>query len=486
MSKKQSRVGGALALSMAQAVVLLLGYVTHLWIGRVLGPAPYGIYGVVLSVQTIIGLFLTLGIPSAVSRFVAQDEQHAAGILRQALRWQAVAAIVLAASTAAAAPLIATALGDFSLIRYLLFVPLVVLMQAFYPVYVQFLSGMHHFTRQAGLTSVYAIAKVIGAIGLLYLFGVYGAFAGFAVGGVIAAVIGYFWTKKLGGQKPIKLPVRSFLSFAGTYVLILVGLQILMSLDLFMVKAMLSDDVLAGYYNSAVTLSRISYFLLQGLAFIILPSVSALTKPGADHSRAAKFIRDVMRYLIALIIPGITLAAATSKQLLILFFSDQYVPAAPALTILMIGLGSLAFFLLLANIVAGAGREKFGLYLTVCLLLLSSALGFILIPRFQLVGAALQTAITGVVGLTVLSIYTFRVFGLKFPVKSTLNVLAATAAAVLPTYYWKAEGIILVFQYLLLLGAYVCVLLVLGEITREDRSHIAKLHPKLKWIANGN
>lgn len=474
---KQSKLTGAISLVIAQGVVLMLGYATHIIVPWLLGAGPYGIFGVVLSVQTILGLFLTLGIPSAVSRFVAQDEAHAQSILNRALRLQTLFAITLAGATLVAAPFIAYLLNDADLTKYIAFVSVIILLQAFFPVYVQFLGGMHRFNRQAALTSLYAVAKLAGAVGLIFVFGLFGAFAGFAVGGLVAAGVGWWWTRRLGGAKPKQLSLRAFLSFASTYVLILVGLQILMSLDLFMVKAFLQDDVAAGYYNAAVTLSRISYLLLQGLAFIILPSVSALTKPGASHDTAAVFIKDTLRYLIALIIPAVALAAATSEELLRLFFPDSFAVAAPILTVLMVGLGSLAFYLLLANIVAGAGKARVGLYITSSLVALSATLGYFLIPEYGAIGAAWQTTISSVIGLGLLSIYTFKTFSIPVPIKSMVNVIIASAVAVLPTYVWEVPALLLPLQYIVLLSLYVLVLAVLGEVTAQDKQRLVRIHP---------
>ncbi|MFH1353909.1 MAG: oligosaccharide flippase family protein [bacterium] len=476
---KQSRLTGAVSLVAAQAVVLSLGYVTHLWIGRALGPASYGIFGIVLSLQTIAGMVLTFGIPMGVSRFVAQNEQHARSILRQALRLQTVAALIVALATVIAAPFLSRLLGDVSLIDFIRFVSLIVLLQAFYQVYIQFLSGMHHFNKQAALTSIYAVTKLAGAISLIYIIGVYGAFAGFAVGGVIAAVLGWYWTRRMGGADSLRLPLKLFLSFAGTYVFILIGLQILISLDLFMVKALLKDDVLAGYYNASVTLARIPYLLLHGLAFILLPSVSALTRPGASRDRAAAFIRDTLRYLIAIIVPGVALAAATSKSLVILFYSSDYFSSAAPLTILMVGLGALAFFLLLSNIIAGAGRAGVGLIMTIIILALSAVLGWLLIPRFGLIGAAWQTTISSLVGLTMISIYTFRALRIPVPLRSTINILIATAIAIIPTYLWQASPLTLIPQYLFVFALYLLALYTLGEIKPADRARLARLRPKL-------
>jgi stage V sporulation protein B len=480
---KQSRLTGAISLSIAQAVVLLLGYVTHIWVTRALGAGPYGIFGIVLSIQTIFGLLITLGIPAATSRFVAQHQDSAQSILKQSLRLQTLIALLVAGITLLISPLLAYLLGDKSLLSYLLFVAPIIFCQAFYPIYVQFLSGMHQFNRQAALTTLYAIAKLAGAIGLIYAFHLYGALAGFAAGGVVAGIIGWWWARKVGGTNTYKAPAKDFLSFAGLYVLTLAGLQILISLDLFMVKALLKDDVLAGYYNAAVTLSRIPYFLLQGLSFILLPSVSALTKPGASHDQAAKFIRDTLRYLIALIVPSVALASATSRELVTLFFSREFLPAAPTLTILMVGLGALAFYLLLVNIVAGAGRAKVAFGITLLMLVISFATGFITIPRFHLQGAAIQTTVASLIGFVILAAYTVRTFRIPVPVRSILNILIASAVTVAPTYLWKVTAVFLPLQYIILFALYGLCLLLLGEVTADDRLRVSQVHPLLRWVA---
>lgn len=479
----QSRLTGAISLVTAQAVVLLLGYITHPIIGRVLGPGSYGIFNVVLSIQSIFGILLTLGIPVAIARFVAANEANAKNILRQGLWWQTIVAAGTAGALIAASPLLANALNDEALMPYIAFTGIIILSQAFYPMYVQYLSGMHRFNKQAALTCIYALAKLLGALALMYFIAVYGALAGFAVGGIVAASVGWWWTRRLGGGARKKLPLKSFFTFAVSYVLILVGLQILISLDLLMVKAILKDNTLAGYYSSSVTLARISYMLLQGLGFVLLPSVARLMEGENSRREAAKFISDAIRYLIALVVPSVALAAATSKTLLILFFSNEYIPAAPSLSILMIGLGALSFYLLLSNIVAGAGKPQVSMYLTGGLILLSISLGWWLIPNLGLRGAALQTTITGLVGLAILAGYTFKTFGLKLPIRSTANIIIASAVAVSLTYLWRATAVTLLPQYAAVGIIYFALLLLLQEVTPSDRERIAGIHPKLKWVA---
>lgn len=478
---KQSRISGAISLVIAQALVLVFGYVTHLWIGRVLGPATYGTYGVVLSIQTIIGLILTLGVPTALSRFVAQNEEMAHSLLRQALKTQTVVAFTVAVVTWLGAPLLSNVLGDHTLINLIRFSGLVVFAQAFYPVFNQFLSGSHTFNKQALLTALYATTKLIGAIALLYIFELYGALAGFAIGGACAALVGWYWTRRQGSAST-EVPYRAFLTFAGLYVLVLIGIQVLISLDLFMVKAYLTDDVVTGYYNAAVTLARVPFFLLQALSFVLLPSVSALTTTDASRDEAIAFISDTLRYLIMLIIPGAALAASTSENLILLFFNREYLPAAPILTILMIGLSSIAFYLLLTNIVAGAGKAKISLWVTVLLLCLSAALGAILIPRWGLNGAAWQTTLTGLIGLMIMGSYTFYTFKIPVPWRTSVNVILASGLAILPTYFWSASPLTLPLVYVLAGVLYLLALIFLREVKPRDWQRLASQHPYLNQL----
>lgn len=482
-TQPQSRLTGAVALMGAQVVVMGLGWLSHPIIAGLLGRGPYGIFSVVLALQGIFGLVLTLGVPAAVSRFVAKDVAHARSILGQALRIQFTIASLVGVLVLLTSPLLARALGDAALMPYIAFVAGVLVAQSLYPIYIQYSSGLHRFNRQALLTTVYAILKLVGAVGLIFVIGVYGAFAGFAVGGILAALLGWWWARQDPVGTPMRLPVKSFLAFAGLFTLILIGLEILGSLDLLMVKALLGSNEAAGDYGAARTLARIPYLLLQGIGFVLLPSVSKLTQSSAERAAATGFIQSTIRYLIMLIVPGVALAAATSEPLIHLFYPAVADSAASALTILMVGIGALAFYLLLANIAAGAGRVRVVLGITIVLIAVSATGGWLLIPRFGLQGAAMQTTIASLLGLVTLAAYTFRSFAIPVPLRSISNVLIASVGAVSITYLWDATRLTLVPQYLVVGVIYAALLWVLKEISPADRQRIANLHPRLHWIA---
>lgn len=471
------RLSGAAYLAMSQAVLIALGYVTHVLVGKIGGPPLYGVYGVVLSLMSIINMLLTLGIPVAASKETAEDEANSGGVFLSALRLQLVFSAVLSLATALLAGTFAQLLGDARLTPLIRFSALIFPATAVYALFSNYFNGLHAFAAQARLTVLYAIVKLVGSVGLLFTFrSVTAALSGFIFGGLAATAIGFLqsWTT-IRGRIRARIPPRRLFVFAGSFVGTSIALQILMSLDLFLVKRFLLDDTLVGYYNAATTIARIPYFILQGLGFVFLPSVARLFKE--DVARAREFIREIFRYLFLFLAPITALAATTSKALVRLFFSADYIPAARSLTLLSIALGFLAAFYLLSTIAAGAGRPKVPLRIAWLLIPLAGMLGALLIPRGGLEGAALATLVAAGTGAAVLSLYMYRQFRITFPARTCLRGVAAVVVAVIPTYFVTPPTAFLPFWYALLFAAYALTLFALGEVRREDWARVKSLLP---------
>jgi len=476
---RTSRLSGAILLASAQTILLGLGYVTHILIGKLGGPALYGVYGVVLSFMTILNMIMTLGIPVAVSKEVAQNEENSGGILTSALIGQMALALILSFGTVAFAGNIAAFLGDPTLEPIIMFTAVVYPLTAIYSVLANYLNGLHAFALQAGIIILYSVAKLSGSVGLLFPFRVYGALAGFAVGGAIASMVGIpVIYKSIKKHYIKKFPVKKLLTFAGAVVGTSLALQILMSTDLFLVKKILHDNTLAGYYNAASTLSKIPYFILQALGFIFLPSIARLMRENEDAAR--QFIRDIFRYLFLLLLPVTALAAVTSKGLVYLFFSAEYEPSAQPLTLLMIALGMLSAFYLLAMIAAGANKARVPLIISWMMLPISIALGIFLIPRYKLEGAAITTIISSTLGTIAIGGYMIKRFKLSFPISTLFNGIIATCLMVLPTYFINVRPLLTPLLYAVLFSLYFFILIILKEIKKDDLAHLKSLLPKTK------
>lgn len=478
--RRTNRLPGAASLAIGQAVLIALGYVTHVLVGKIGGPPLYGVFGVVLSLLTIINLPLSFGVPVAASKEVAEDEENSGGVFLAAARLQLLFAFVLSLGTVLLARPVARLLGDETLTPIVRFAALIAPAQALYALLANYFNGLHAFTAQARLTVVYALSKLAGSVGLLAIFhSVPAALSGFLTGGLLATAFGLPQAiPTLRGRVRRKVPLRRLAVFAGSFVGTSVALQILMSLDLFLVKRLLHADTLVGYYTAASTIARIPYLLLQGLGFVFLPSVAKLFKE--DPKRATAFIREVFRYLFLLLLPLAVLAAATSRSLVHLFFSAAYQPAAPALTILSFALVLLSAFYLLATIAAGAGSARWPFAIACLLIPVDLVLGVLLIPRLGLTGAAFSTLVVGASGTVILAAALRRTFQLSFPIGTLVRGTAAVTVTVLPTYFVSPPLVLIPFWYLVLLAVYALCLIALGEVRPDDQARVRSLLPWLK------
>lgn len=483
--RRTSRVSGAVFLAFAQTILLGLGYVTHILIGKLGGPSLYGIYGVSISFLTIFNMLLTLGIPVAASKEIAENEENSGSILKSALRGQIGLSLAISVFTLSFAGPLSLLLGDPSLAPIIRFTALVYPFTAVYSVFSNFFNGLHAFAIQAGIIVLYALAKLAGSVGLLFPFDVYGALSGFAVGGAVAGIVGFpYIIKSVRGHYKKNVPLKKLLTFAGAVVGTSFALQILMSMDLFLVKKILHDNTLAGYYNAASTLSKIPYFILQALGFVFLPSIARLMRENETEARV--FIRQIFRYLFLLLLPVTALAATTSKSLVFLFFSSDYAPAAQPLTLLMIALGLLSSFYLLSTIAAGANKAKVPLTISWLLIPLSVLLGFFFIPRFGLSGAAMSTIFSAGAGSIAMGSYMIYRFRLSFPIATLVRGLFATAIMVFPTYMFEIRPIFVPVWYVCLAILYLSVLIILKEVNKKDYAHLSSLLPGNKNDSQNN
>ena len=79
---------GTLYFMSVQLVFLASGYIIHASLGRLLGPAAYGIFGVVISLMTLVNVLLVTGVPMAGSRFVAMSNESLGAIKRATVNLQ--------------------------------------------------------------------------------------------------------------------------------------------------------------------------------------------------------------------------------------------------------------------------------------------------------------------------------------------------------------------------------------------------------------
>lgn len=432
-------------LTASEIIFNLAGYIIHASLGRILGPEEYGRFGVVITLTTMIIVLLGNGVPTAMSKFLAENfgthPERVKNIKGTAIFLQTLIMLPASILFYFLAPWVATyVLRDSSLTPLFQVSALIIPGFALASFYFYYYTGLHYFRLQAVLKTLRALFRIVFIVGFAYFWGVTGAVGGYIIAPLAVFAIAFLYDIfKVSPQLPEKdqqfhLAKSSLFQYAWPFTVFLIFYELVLTADLFFVKALLQNDYLTGLYNAAITVGRIPYYLFYALTIILLPAI-AKAKTAPTNQEAALLVQKTLLLIYALLMPMVTFLYAYSAEVLTFFYGQKYLGAIPAFEIFVFGAGFLTIFYVLAFALHGAGRVKIPMWLSLAGVLLLSGLNLHLIPLYGLPGASLAVTLASLFLAASVLISTKKEFGISLLPKSfclaLISTLFFTALAIL-------------------------------------------------------
>lgn len=476
-------------LTLSEIVYNISGYVIHAALGRTLGPEGYGRYGLVVTMTTMIIILIGNGIPTAMSKYLSEifenEPSHIRGIKRKTILLQSAIMGSVTVLFFLGAPLLSAALGDPSLTPLFRLSSLIIPSFAAASFYFYYYTGLHFFRLQAALKTLRSLSRVGFIVWFAYLFGVEGAVSGYIVAPLLVFFVawiadrvstGSYFPETRSADSP-DFPTKKLLSYAWPLTLFLLFYELVSTIDLYLIKAMLGSDHLAGLYNAAITVGRIPYYLFYALTIILLPAVSKSVSDRSGEATKA-LVAKAMRLLALVLFPAVTLLALYAPQMLLLFYGEPYADAATAMRIFAVGVGFLTVFYVLASAVNGAGLVKVPMYLSLAGLAFSLVLNIIFIPRYGIDGAAFATAIASFVLMLAMLVSVERHFSARLSGR-LWSISAFSAALIVSLSFFLPDGrLSFLVSGTILFALYFLPLRLFGVLSDDDLAPFRKLLPK--------
>lgn len=478
-------------LTASEVIFNISAYIVHSVAGRILGPADYGRYGLVVTLTTMVIVLIGNGIPTAMSKYVSgvleKNPDDILSIKRKAAKLQMLLIGGITVLFFLLSPGIAWLLRDPSLTPLFQIASLIVPVFAAASFYHYYLIGLHLFKLQAIVKIIRSFARV-GFITLAAVFfGLEGAVSGYILAplftfGAVLLIDQLYIKRKLGygvrnAEHDFDFPTKTILAYAGPLTLFLIFYELLLTIDLYFVKALLQDDHLTGLYNAAITIGRIPYYLFAALAMILLPAISKTTAE-LDAKATTALVDKSLRLMTLFLFPLITLLIVYATPILSFFYGTRYSGAEDAMSVFSLGVGFLTVFYVLAFAQNGAGLVRIPMQFSFFGFLCMIALNFLLIPPLGIVGAALAATITAFVLMLGMLVSTKRHFSVHVPIRTiAISLLCVAVITVLSsifpqgTYSFIASGAVLFLLYFVLLKLF-------GELRTEDTAPLLKLFKK--------
>ncbi len=450
----------------ARGIFLGCDFVVHIYIARVLGPEAYGIYGVILALLAIVSQPLNVGLNQSVSKYVAEDHSRARGILREGLKMQVILAVALMAIFAGFSGPASTILKSDTIGEYMIIASFILPGLGILTILLGLLNGMRSFNREALALSSWPLMRTLAALILIYLgYGVAGAIWSFFIGIVFSVALAFVLFNPPAERTDFQ--GSRLRTFAVPVFILGMAMIVVPNIDLLFVKGILVDEKETGIYNSARVIARSSYFFFLAMGSTIFPSISESVSV-KDAERTTSYIKQGVRYLMMMSLPVACLVSAYGTEIISIVFSRTYSSSGSALSVLMFGFTFLTLFSVLTTMLMAGGQTRGAVVAGLLLLPIDAVLNLMMIPRYGLVGAALATSLTAIIGVAVASWLVLREFGTCWEMGPLLKIMTASGAIYCAAVFVSPPVSWLVPWIVFLSVLYCLILFLMGELDGRD------------------
>ena len=369
-------------LACAQVASSAIALVFMVFISRRLGDVEFGRLFLALTLTTLVGVAVDLGLSQVMIRAIAREHGLARPYLRRA------ALVVAAAGTS----------------LYLLLLGLLMIAEGFSQILGAVFQSHERMlipalTRLAG--NAFSLVVVVPLIQLGQ-----GATAVASVLVLAAALRVLFQLIQLRRLDGLRMSGQRA---PAVDVLLRGGLPFLaaQTLGLFVAKVdvpilgRLSGEAAVGWYAASSRLMEASNFVPVVLLIAMFPVLSRLWVQSPSEFQIT--VRKTLHFLLILTVPVTVTLFVLSQEIIGFFFTlRSYAPAVPILRVQAFSIGLIFVDYLLTCVLMAAGRERVWLAILGAACVLNPALNFVLIPAFDLssangaIGAAIATLITEV------------------------------------------------------------------------------------------
>jgi O-antigen/teichoic acid export membrane protein len=475
-SSGQGLLRGTIQVYLAEMLIMPVGLLVTAYLTRRLGPEPFGIFSLAITLITWIEWSVSSVFARATFTLVPRaDDWRPLGttLIRQQLllsliMMAAVWLLSIPIARALEAPALAWLLAVLAVD-----IPLFSLSQA----HRNLLVGLGCFKERA-YTSVARWAVRLGLVVFLVELGLSMSGAALASIGASAAELAVgrvFVRPSLFAHS--SFPKRALYGFAAPLFVFALVMRVFDKLDLFAVRGLGGTLAQAGAYSVAQNLSLAPGVFSLAFAPLLM---SALGRRLAEDDRegARAMARAAMRATL-LMLPPAAVAGGAAPAIVLTCFGSPFAPAATLFAVLVVGAVAMVMISIATAILTVAGKPGLTVTLTAPLLPAAIIGHLLLVPRIGSLGASLVT--TGLAlacaGAAVNAVY--RVWGVAPPVATAIRVVIVSVAAGAAARLWTTTGPALVFELAALVVGVAALLLLMGEASAQER---AALRARL-WLA---
>ena len=407
MSEFRKVAKGAIWFFSAFVLTAAFGYLSKVFLARILGPSEYGMFVLSMTVAYILSSFTQSGVAPAVSYFIPKYRgKRKLGSILSTLFW--VAAIVLFVIVAIVLIFptqLASIFGEPKLVSY--FPYIIVFLVAY--TFTNLLKNILRSYENAKIPSLIDVLRAslfltIGvALTYLYSSALTPLLVYIFIYILLLSILTYLAFNLVKLSSPNKKYVHEILLYSFSVFFVGIFGLILRWTDVWMISWFM-DTKYVGIYNVATTTAYLLNYFIGAFMFLYFPIAARLLSEGKKKQVRELATKIVFWNSIA-VAPVFFIIFLFSRQIINLLFGSSYLLASVPLSILVIGTFFRNIVSTSGNSLLALGRKRELIYSSLLAAVTNVILNYFLIPAFGLSGAALATTISIMVSFSLRYLY---------------------------------------------------------------------------------
>ena len=349
-------VRGSFILLVTIGIYNLLNFIFHFSMGRLLGPAGYGVLAVLMSIIYIYGV-PSEAIQNVVSKYTSRlnfkkENRKIKSLMKKSIKkglWVSLCLFVI---------LIISSffLADFLNINiWLLLLTNTLIFASFLlPVVRGVLQGRKKFGLLGSSMIIESVLKIFFAITLVFLgYGVFGAVGGVIIGLFSALIFTLFFNKDILNKKEEEVHFEGIYLASVSYFVAMLVILLIFSMDIILAKRFFSPE-LAGQYSVLSMMGKMIYFGTIAISKAMFPLTSEKHEKNEDSH---KLFKRAVLLVTFLCIIAVLIYYFIPEFIINILYGEQYISMAPYLVYSGIALS----FLALTNLILIYGLSAKGI-----------------------------------------------------------------------------------------------------------------------------
>ncbi|MFA5134768.1 MAG: oligosaccharide flippase family protein [Patescibacteria group bacterium] len=231
--------------------------------------------------------------------------------------------------------------------------------------------------------------------------------------------------KELGFTFEINVRKYVIPLFKFSYPLILTGLTfwIINMSDRFMIVHLI-DVQNAGFYTASYNLAGLIMFFLTPISFTLFPVISQLWEEKRIAS-VTLYMEKSLKFFLLISIPLVVIISYYSQKLLVVLATEEFITSRLLIFLIAAGYLSIGVYQIFAYIFHLKNKTNKAIPLFIFVSILNIVLNFILIPKLEILGAALSTFISYLILMLLVIIITKKWLIIRIPYIEILKYIVS-------------------------------------------------------------